>query len=962
MSIIDSGTFLPGVLTEVESDYSYGYDSSLFGTTDSVLIIGTAFSGPVGVPVEIYSPEHARYIFGKTYDNESKQEATLVAGIEDAYQRGARTIYAVRISGKQIQKDFDFAIDTSLRLRMSSLYPTNQAKNFYMVYDDTNGDEKIKIYKPAERATIAEKMQGLVESDNAVLVTEIRLNRDYGLTKDSNLVDLIRIVNEHPYNNIIQLYIVDENGADVTSASTEAQNIPIGALHPGIYFIGRDKSNCVSVTEVQYQLITKDSQKPFKRFEDNVYKNLIINTDVSQPLPIYAENMDELRDILRSVEVFMFDKYDFLETIGVADRAFKKDDIDYEEVNLSNFEIYKRLGSGFAITARAERRVDAEGRELPPRIKETPVGDENRIKSIGDGIYSMLENLNADYRVLVSGNADDVISGKLPRPKDFLITSPLSTEILGNLIKVTPKIDKHNKFAPKKYKFQINDINSDNLEDLVENIFTDKVFKIVPAVKEEDLMQANVPNGTLVLVMSSDEEGVLKRFDGERFEELYGERLVGDLLIANGYVYRGKESVDGIVFEKVEIDAAPGQPATFQGKNYVLGENNGKVYAFKVVGESDKHVSPLGDVNTMLSDNEDKTVVYAQYNHFETNPIVISSAILDGITLEEFVEYLNNSDILNHHFSFEMTGKGYEHKDDYVSEIAGPHLGQEVLLEKDREQSYDYNLYIPYKTSDNFARQLAQHCTYTSLKTSPTHGIIGLKRMSDVRLNSVANRVEEILSLELDLYAKNLQGRNILDRNNMPYPIGKNISVIFTQYYVTLSDGYRYVSNGAAGYAGMVSQLPLDQSSTSQPIDLPGTMFELTNYQLTRLTQKGIVTIKQSYTRGLVVTDGITQAPASSPFRRLSVARVVGAVEDLIREAAEPFIGKQNHVANRNALQTAIKSGLDKIKGELIEDYRFNLVVDPRIMKFSYIDIDYEIIPIYEIREVRNRISVKDEL
>ena len=72
MTLIESQTFLPGVLTEVQSDYSYGYDTSLFGTTDSVVIVGTAFNGPVGIPVEIYSPEHARYVFGKAYDNKTK--------------------------------------------------------------------------------------------------------------------------------------------------------------------------------------------------------------------------------------------------------------------------------------------------------------------------------------------------------------------------------------------------------------------------------------------------------------------------------------------------------------------------------------------------------------------------------------------------------------------------------------------------------------------------------------------------------------------------------------------------------------------------------------------------------------------------------------------------------------------------------------------------------------------------
>ena len=59
---------LPGVITEIISDYSANYDTSEFGTTESVTIIGTAFNGPVGQPVPIYSPEFAKLTFGEAFD------------------------------------------------------------------------------------------------------------------------------------------------------------------------------------------------------------------------------------------------------------------------------------------------------------------------------------------------------------------------------------------------------------------------------------------------------------------------------------------------------------------------------------------------------------------------------------------------------------------------------------------------------------------------------------------------------------------------------------------------------------------------------------------------------------------------------------------------------------------------------------------------------------------------------
>ena len=103
-------------------------------------------------------------------------------------------------------------------------------------------------------------------------------------------------------------------------------------------------------------------------------------------------------------------------------------------------------------------------------------------------------------------------------------------------------------------------------------------------------------------------------------------------------------------------------------------------------------------------------------------------------------------------------------------------------------------------------------------------------------------------------------------------------------------------------------------------------------------------------------------APAESVFRRLSASRITGAVEDLIRQACEPFIGKQNHDANRNALYTAIDSKLSSIKGTLIEQYKFKLMYDQNSAKLGYIDINYDIVPIYEIRNIRNKIRVVDSI
>ena len=202
MGIFESELTLPGVITEVVNDYSSGYDKSSWGTTESVTVIGTAFNGPVGQVVKIYSKEMAKYIFGDSFDPVTKREASLVPEIYDAWDKGCRTIYAVRISGKDMYKDYELATETPLKLRLSGKFPCNDNKACYMTYQATQGSEKafgetegiLRIYKPADRTVISEKMAGVVDNLDSILVTEVNLDEN-GFTKASRLIDLINLVN-----------------------------------------------------------------------------------------------------------------------------------------------------------------------------------------------------------------------------------------------------------------------------------------------------------------------------------------------------------------------------------------------------------------------------------------------------------------------------------------------------------------------------------------------------------------------------------------------------------------------------------------------------------------------------------------------------------------------------------------------------------------------------------------------
>ena len=932
--IFDNDLILPGVITEIIPDYAQDYDTSEFGSTESVTIIGTAFNGPVGKVVPIFSPEHAKYIFGDSFDAKTRREANLVPEIYDAWGRGCRTIYAIRVSGKEIYKDYQFATETKLKLRVSGIFPSNENKDVFLNYAANQSENSdagvIRIFKPADRANMREKMQGLVLNQSEMLITDIKL-AGYGITKDSRLVDVINIVNGAESNNVLRLAIVDENGADVTASSKEAQSLCVGVMFPGVYTIGRDKAaEGVTVkTQVDYVLASK--AKPHTNYREAIWKELNVNSDVNTEFPLFAKAINDLSALLpTSADI----NGEWLKAVGMIDKIAIKNKVDYEEVELDEFDLYQRLGSGYAQTAQIVALKGAmDGQVRGYKVTVPDSNNVNRVIGIEDGIYSMLENHSTNYTVLASANAETKISGKLPR-KDVFKKREAGTFKLSDssveVIEIATKINEKDFSDSKAVKIVIKSVEQAiDQAAILKNLDTSiKARRIVGIKSEGETAAAKYAEGTLVAVDTSLKKVVKGALAPESVDGYFLADTDDGLKLYN--CVEGTLS-EHSVREGNAIIATNGQYAN------VYQENGTAIY---------EPISTLAEIaNTEL--DEDYTLCHVE--DLATGLTVnIFSTEAQWMTFGELVDRLNENEV------FAKLFKASALKPDVEVGSLVQGTGQDK-----GEIYFDTTMYVPYTTTDNFARHLAQHCVYTSLKTFPTHGIIGCAKLNGVNLSTIADRVNEILALDLDLYAKRPNGNNMLNNNNMPHPIGRAISIPFVQYTVTTGNGYNYVSNGAAGYAGMVSTLDADKSSTNQPINLPTLAFELSNYQLSKLTGKGIVTVKTT-TQGTVVTDGVTMAPVDSAYRRLSTTKVINVVDAALREVIEPYIGSQDNLATRNSLQTAITSRLNKLKEKLISYYKFNIISDSSAARLGIIKVQYVVIPYNEIKEVRNTLSVQE--
>ena len=935
--IFDNDLILPGVITEIIPDYAQDYDTSSFGTTESVTIIGTAFNGPVGRVVPIYSPEHAKYIFGDSFDPTTRREASLVAEVYDAWERGCRTIYGIRVSGKEIFKDYSFATETKLRLRVSGIFPSNDNKEVYMNFFTTqsaNGEVgTIKIYKPADRSNMKEKMQGLVLSQNQMLVTEIKL-AGYGVTKDTRLVDVINIVNGAENNNVLRLSIVNEEGADVTTSSKEAQSLSVGVMFPGLYTIGRDKNTNEVTVKTETNYVLSSENKPHENYQESIWKELVVNTDVTKNLPIFAKSNGDLNSLLGAISVDAAGEW--LKPVGAIDKITIKDKVDYEEAELDEFDLYKRLGSGFAQTAQIVEVKNSDGGVKGYKVAVPNSNDVNRVVSIPDGIYSMLENHSTNYTVMSNANAETRVSGKLPRKDAFKKRKAgviVLKDNMTNVVELTAKIDERDFSAATKMSVEIVSVEDGiDQQEVLANLNTEAKYERITTISEAEATNAKFAEGTKVMVIGSSDAKLNT--------------------VQNGTLVESNEEGNFIVEHENKLYAVEHAASTYRVKSieegqYIIGVNGDAANVYKVL--ADNELEPVALLSQIANKEleEDYTICFIEQLADKT-VVKVFSTEAQWMNYDELVEKLNE----DANFSALFTALALTPDVEVAEKLTGEGVDKD-------EAYYDTTMYIPYTTSDNFARQLAQHCTYTSLKTYPTHGIMGCAKLNGVNLSTVADRVNQILDLDLDLYAKKSNGNNMLNNNNVPHPIGRCISIPFMQYTVTTGNGYNYVSNGAAGYAGMVSTLAADRSSTNQPIAINNLAFELSNYQLSKLTGKGIVTCKRT-TQGLVVTDGITMAPVDSAYRRLSTAKVINVVDRELRRVIEPFIGLQDNLATLNSLNTAITSVLNKLKENLINYYDFKIVTDQASARLGIIKIQYVIIPTNEIKEVRNTVSVQE--
>lgn len=333
---------------------------------------------------------------------------------------------------------------------------------------------------------------------------------------------------------------------------------------------------------------------------------------------------------------------------------------------------------------------------------------------------------------------------------------------------------------------------------------------------------------------------------------------------------------------------------------------------------------------------------------------------------------------------FDLLGGKYESVNDVAvmteqgiySMLENYAVDQIVLLDV-----YANTLIDPSKPVKNFATQLAQHCATTTAKTWETIGFIGMAPVPGSTLSEIQEYVQlvtgNLSSTQISAFGNKYSQYGIrTDYDNAHFmydearfsyqntdqgeriDVGGYISVIMGPELGLYSEKLgTYVTNGVSVYAGMVSNMNPEISTTNKMVpNGKGLRYMFSEAQHNTLCGSRYVTFQEKITADnlskIIVKDGVTAALSTSDYTRLSTMRIIHSVVQIVRSRAEQFIGLPNGLAQRNALSAEIQLSLDKLKENgMINKFKFTIFssAQDRVLGNAYIQL--EVVPSFEVRK-----------
>lgn len=218
-----------------------------------------------------------------------------------------------------------------------------------------------------------------------------------------------------------------------------------------------------------------------------------------------------------------------------------------------------------------------------------------------------------------------------------------------------------------------------------------------------------------------------------------------------------------------------------------------------------------------------------------------------------------------------------------------------------------------------FHEQLITFCRRQEQSGIMTHGIIGLRRISNMKALS---REGSYLIQLLDTTAFRTRYGLVDQIFGQIYDKGHYVTVFGSEFTFDEGTENEYIENGAALYAGFVAAIPAGTTTTNQSLPEGITLrHEFSGSEIRELAVMGVTVARNSVRKGLVIANGVTAALFESELHFIGNVRMVqhalnavnAAVDDLIGEPfSQTVIGKELHRRLTNVINHLKTQGILK--------------------------------------------------
>lgn len=253
--------------------------------------------------------------------------------------------------------------------------------------------------------------------------------------------------------------------------------------------------------------------------------------------------------------------------------------------------------------------------------------------------------------------------------------------------------------------------------------------------------------------------------------------------------------------------------------------------------------------------------------------------------------------------------------------------------------------------TSNWAYKVAAKVKDISENINPCIAVMGVKPYNGSSEVMTPGNVATHLGLS------NLPDR---DSSDLLKEVGPYVTIVAAEVkpvnYVSGTTSFGY-SNGAANLAATMSINPSYSSVVNKPLyNVDSLRYAPTRTQQAALSAKGINSVIVNFNKIPVFGEGLTFGWSTSDFTRLSTKRIVDDATAVVRQACQRFVGEPSNIQTRNAMETAITSGLRgmQIVGALLgSDFTVSYI--PNENKAI---VDLVLTPAFELKEIEIRVAI----